>query len=41
LTASANYYYYEAFGKEAFPDLDTNNAFIYKLIKIRDDIKSE
>jgi two-component SAPR family response regulator len=33
LTASANYYYYETFGKEAFPDLDTKNAFIYKPIE--------
>gem|GEM_PF-4290367 len=41
MTASANYYYYEAFGKEASPNLDTNNALIYKPIKNRDDIKSE
>ena len=26
LTATANYYYYESFGKEAFPDLDTKNT---------------
>ena len=32
LTATANYYYYESFGKEAFPDLDTKNSFIYKPI---------
>jgi two-component SAPR family response regulator len=33
LTASANYCLYEGSGKEAFPDLDTKNAFIYKPIE--------
>jgi two-component SAPR family response regulator len=35
LTASANYCYYEAFGKETFPDLDTKNAFIINQLKIQ------
>ena len=39
LTASANYCYCEALGKEGFPDLNTKNAFIYKPIENTEMIK--